>query len=319
MTGSRICTSLEWCTIIVGASNNIFSLDYNKYGHLLPRCWIQSLWRFCWEFSISLPNPINHIQMERENDDWIMKSIIEHGFSKTDTKKANRCRLYLQVHTLSDITNGKGNQFNIDQWNGIINHTRIHNWPTQSNPSKKIWRVWRRCIRKCHVDPVRKLRFLQQPLGKFYNNNNDRKWFFNPSKQKLYERKKNNNWLVYERLNKQGRGASFNCLFQSSSLTTHLPNNSHPATIINSDNHIILNGWNYTISNPSTVNNIPTDQFLLHTFNPTNERPTVKKIKEGDINVINFNLSIINAKLLRYKYKSTQRYNILIFMKLNKN
>ena len=40
-----------------------------------------------------------------------MEQFVEEGYSKAQLKQINRCRLYLQVTTLSDILDGYGNRF----------------------------------------------------------------------------------------------------------------------------------------------------------------------------------------------------------------
>ena len=54
MTGDLLQSSLEHAMIEVGVGRSLFTLDYNKFEHILTDCWIKHLWLFCHEHSIQL-------------------------------------------------------------------------------------------------------------------------------------------------------------------------------------------------------------------------------------------------------------------------
>ena len=57
ITGKLLCTSLELCTLEVGIGRSIFSLDYEKFGHLPSKSWIENLWKFTSEYGINIVDP----------------------------------------------------------------------------------------------------------------------------------------------------------------------------------------------------------------------------------------------------------------------
>jgi len=50
-------------------------------------------------------------QPQRENDKFIMIAFIQSEMVQWDLKRVNECRKYLQVITISCITNGSGKSF----------------------------------------------------------------------------------------------------------------------------------------------------------------------------------------------------------------
>ena len=77
----------------------------------------------------------------------------------------NLCRLYLQVHFLSELVTDDGQQLQPGFWTGTSSnrtHPPIHRYPRQQSPSPPIWAFWRAAIRKlfCHPRTIR----LRQPI-----------------------------------------------------------------------------------------------------------------------------------------------------------
>ena len=72
----------------------------------------------------------------RKGDRFIMNVFYEWNLSKLEMQKLNRCRIHLQIVTVSDLTNHEGKHI-LDQ---VINfeQTRhsIWQWPIQDRPTK---------------------------------------------------------------------------------------------------------------------------------------------------------------------------------------
>jgi hypothetical protein len=75
----------------------------------------------------------------------------------------NRCRLYLQVFTVSDIATADGIRITKEAKQGIRSKIRPSRlmWPAQGRPSNQEWAIWTRHL--AHLEDRHKLR---QPLGK---------------------------------------------------------------------------------------------------------------------------------------------------------
>ncbi len=50
-----------------------YSIDYAKWGQLLPLCWVKMLWRLLQHFDIHLHMGFNKIPFPRERDQVIME------------------------------------------------------------------------------------------------------------------------------------------------------------------------------------------------------------------------------------------------------
>ena len=65
---------MEWALIHIGIGNcSLFNIDYDLFGHLLPRTWIRSLWQFVHEYRIKLPSYEDIITARRDNDKFLME------------------------------------------------------------------------------------------------------------------------------------------------------------------------------------------------------------------------------------------------------
>ena len=65
-----------------------------------------------------------HLQLWREGDQFLVSAFSAAGFKKQQLARLNRCRVYLQVTTLADLTNGSGNAITDLAWMGELDQTR---------------------------------------------------------------------------------------------------------------------------------------------------------------------------------------------------
>jgi hypothetical protein len=64
---------LQYLQLQLGTPNNLLTLDYAKWGQLLPLCWVKMLWRLLQHFNIHLYMDFRNIPFPRERDQIIMK------------------------------------------------------------------------------------------------------------------------------------------------------------------------------------------------------------------------------------------------------
>jgi hypothetical protein len=84
----------------------------------------------------------------REHDLFLMDYFVEEGLSPKALGSLNRCRLYLQVITLVDITSADGTSIISDVFHGIPLQDRRSKltWPCQQWPPHKDWELWRSAL-----------------------------------------------------------------------------------------------------------------------------------------------------------------------------
>jgi hypothetical protein len=90
----------------------------------------------------SLPSP----KPFRQNDQIIMDMVIRLSLSAGQVKKINYCRLFLQVTSLSEITNLEGKHIDLIAWTGSTRIKSHHDWPRQGRPGSRTWALWRNAI-----------------------------------------------------------------------------------------------------------------------------------------------------------------------------
>ena len=120
--------------------------------------------------------------------------LILHDLNLPDKEKKafQRCRLFLQATTLTDICNAEGTQVTEDSWLGVRreNEPMFYGWPLQKRPPPLDWQVWLKVLQSVTVPDIRQRnRALRQPM-EIWNDGQRQAWtwFFSPDELRLYER-----------------------------------------------------------------------------------------------------------------------------------
>ena len=251
MSRPLLRSNMEWAMIHIGIGNcSLFDIDYDLFGHLLPRTWISSLWQFAHEYQLQLPSYEHIIKVRRDNDKFLMEEFQRAGFSKKQLIKLNRCRFYLQVETLSDITDGKGDQISTLAYTGHRGEyaNSYHDWPQQVQPDNAHWTLWRKALRDSFKrTTVQRLGILTAPLGPWIDGNRDQwKWFFSEDTTQLYYRTDSTpSWKVYKCDSTNGNVRK-RTQFRFEASSDNLPINAYRATVTadqNNNNRFRLTGW----------------------------------------------------------------------------
>ena len=82
----------------------------------------------------------------RRGDTAIMSAILSSGATRAEMIKFNRCREYLQVKWLAEITTADGTSLTRDAWTGDRTRHTSELWPVQPKPGPKHWTTWRRLL-----------------------------------------------------------------------------------------------------------------------------------------------------------------------------
>ena len=146
-TGQFIRCSMEEALVTVGLGRSVLSISYEDYGSLLGDCWVKTIWKFCWEYEVSVEDWLPSIPLLRENDQYIMavaKKVLS-AKDKSSLTSINKCRLFLKVVSLADIAFGSGWSLMETIRNGTpprwIQRSGID--VVQRYPTAADWSVWR--------------------------------------------------------------------------------------------------------------------------------------------------------------------------------
>ena len=243
MTGQLLRSSLEWATVELGLGNNLFLYDYSTFHHHLTNCWIKHLWHFCDEHRIIIEDYVTpELQLRRRNDQFIMNKIIATGYSAKQLQSINRCRLYLRVTTLSDLTNGYGDELNLSILQGIRDDDAYtpYLWPQQQRPDDRSWALWRKALRASFLQTARR---LTTPLGSWHDGHRDHWcWFYRPRTRNLYQRV-DQVWRLWRRRSRRGRLGRYP-KFRYHSNCIGPPPGSQRATVCKLNNRVVqLTGY----------------------------------------------------------------------------
>ena len=156
----------EW-QISSGCSHLLLTHPTVPCQHL-EGTWLKSTREFLASISTSISIPHSYVPSPlRISDRSIMDSFNQlSGLGRKRLIQLNCCRLFLQVHYISELTNTMGTHLLPGFWTGdplLRPAPPLHRYPRQQSPSPALWQLWRNTIRKCFCQP--RTTKLRKPLG----------------------------------------------------------------------------------------------------------------------------------------------------------
>jgi hypothetical protein len=201
-------------------------LDYIEWG------WIPQIRDFLHHIQGKIIGASPIPRIFRVNDSYIMDSPSLREKSYRERMLIHRCRLFLQVETLSDIVDMTGTRI-LEQWK--TDHTpkpsaSNKKWPLQANPGKEAWKTWKHFLQEAFEYGTGTLRVQ---LGAWLQQNRSRthQQYFDPTTTQLYI-KQDELWRMYEMTATTRRQMLFNR--QKHELRFEVPESAIPIEIINS-------------------------------------------------------------------------------------
>jgi hypothetical protein len=169
-------------------NGHVLQKDFAQYSGIITPSWMKELWRFLTKHDICVEDDLPGFGYLREHNILLMEVFTELGFSTRDLGKLNVCWLHLQVMSLAEITDGRGERITQNTWTGARSITsNQYTWGIQPHPLATFWIVWRRALAMlCGRD-----RQLLQPLGKWNGKGcNHWLWWYDEITETLYRREK---------------------------------------------------------------------------------------------------------------------------------
>jgi hypothetical protein len=168
------------------------SLDYIEWG------WIPQIRDFLQHIDGKVVGATRTPPTYRKNDQYIMDSTLLHTMTFKERMLIHRCRTYLQVETLSDISDAQGESI-LKVW--LDPHAdkpsfSLKSWPKQSDPGQEAWKIWKKFIIGAFTHENGKLR---QPLGNWTQHNSTRvqNGYYDETTRLLYTRGTKSNWRTH--------------------------------------------------------------------------------------------------------------------------
>ena len=103
------------------------SKNYSNYEQIiLTHSWVQNTWEFMSKHNITLPDKMINILMRQYNNSSIMNLLLsEIKTINMDLKVVNKCRIYLQAFSISDITESNSVYITEEAWWGKRNRSTL--------------------------------------------------------------------------------------------------------------------------------------------------------------------------------------------------
>ena len=165
--GNMILIELRHLQLESGSGIHLLEFPSVDFPYLTP-CWLISMREFMARHSIQLTvAKARAVPLAREHDSYLMDVFRElPNFSGDDLYDINRVRIFLQVTTLSDITDGSGKNITEDAYEArpMSDRKARLRWPRQLFITTKQRNLWKKAIESAYTSWGRK---LHQPLGQW--------------------------------------------------------------------------------------------------------------------------------------------------------
>ena len=152
--GKLLRMNLHYSQIEAGIGHSLLEHPGIHLSYLTPT-WLLSIRQFlyCHNMTITMTdNPT--IPLQGPQDQYIMQPQHLDRYSATQQRDLNLVRLYLQVHTLADMSNLSRRQtIDLCYLDARRPHDFVNNssWPRQATPTKSQARLWKRFIRSSYL------------------------------------------------------------------------------------------------------------------------------------------------------------------------
>jgi hypothetical protein len=197
-TSRLIHISLSYLQLAVGSGVNVLSLSPSTYKNWIDSCWLVSFWNFLHKAQLLITTTKHWLpKLVREHDKVLMDYFIALGYPKHILGALNRCRIYLQVITLSDIVSADGSCIIPDIFHGLplLDRYSTLKWPCQQRPPTTDWSIWQSALR-----PLQPRNKLIHPLGQWTTHESHQlwNWFQDISSHTYFHRDSEGTWTSYK-------------------------------------------------------------------------------------------------------------------------
>jgi hypothetical protein len=183
--GQFILSLITHTQLQVGSITPFFALPYPSYAKWIDSTWITSIWKYVHQASITI-DVENHWAppLSREDDMAIMDLALTFHLTPNQLYHINLCQLYLQVFSVSDHANAKGDRLLPEVLHGsrISQRQSLLEWPNIPLSPRASWLQWTNFLQ--HVSTGDK---LIHPLGAWFSTSSYRWFWFIDTSDTLWE------------------------------------------------------------------------------------------------------------------------------------
>ena len=236
--GHSIKANIESLHLLIGVNKPLFELSFDQYGFLSETTWLSHLWKMSCKLGISISGLYARPHIIRDKDFSLMEKLVtSNTMTQNEMESVNRCRIYLKVQNMSDITNGTGDkviQSYMDSKAILIDSK--YKWPFQPKPPPNDWKKWRQAIVEVWSSDEQGI--LKQPLGPiFCTSHQISNWTISTSTNFLYRKYSDSQILAYTARPRRHRGLP---AYEPSHRCQQLPEDCKTVKVNNANNLNVL-------------------------------------------------------------------------------
>ena len=222
-------------TLEIGRSGFLYDHAYAEIKEIMTDTWVKNTIQFMSEHSLRFQGQHPQLQTWRDGDSLLMDDFYHvpgHRLTAADIQAANRCRIYLQVNTRSDICVGNGTRILNEAW--TVDRTwsslsaKCYNWPRQPRPSTNDIRKWQKALHAAYGVEQNFLGWARR-LGPWQPHTIDKhEWWYDRENDHLY-RSTQGTWERWTKMIQRTRGSGYVRAEQAHEMP---PLTAHPTIII---------------------------------------------------------------------------------------
>jgi hypothetical protein len=155
--------------------------------------------RFLLHINASITSATPPPPLFRQKDSYIMDADSIPWLSRKEQILINRCRLFLQVECISDISNAEGTKIRSEWLHGNLpkDAHSTKNWPLQGDPGEEAWRIWKQFLERQFTTNELNLR---RKLRNWLRHNSYRQHlaYYHHSHKRLWLYYNKDQWTIHE-------------------------------------------------------------------------------------------------------------------------
>ena len=133
----------------------------------------------------------------KKNDLFIMEQISEERiFDNRELYIINNVRMFLQVTTLSDITEASGEFLceQYDKYNKYTCSSQAYKWPNIPKPTNRMFQLWKSAIHRTFT--IKGDEIKDEMVSNQWHNHSEQyiTWWYNKEDNSIYFNNKNDSW-----------------------------------------------------------------------------------------------------------------------------
>jgi hypothetical protein len=186
LTGQLIRHTLEATKLEIGCEGPLMMKPFHTYSDLITPTWLTQTWQFLSNHNMQIDDLVADLALDREHDQFIIGAFQQAGYNGKTLGRLNRCRVFLQATTVSDISTGCGKFVAQAAWTGRVDTTRMrkYNWPDQGKPTSSDWTIWQEAVTKALCT---RPKILRTQLGRWLKEGSTT-WLYSELEERLYHK-----------------------------------------------------------------------------------------------------------------------------------